>query len=52
MEKEIHLMDLLEDNYELNKQFHEELRASIFCFCVAHYNEKMTFEEWLKFYYK
>ena len=45
------LMNILEDDYELNKQFHEALRESIYSFSVANYNETMTFENWLATYY-
>lgn len=45
------LMNILEDDYELNKQFHEALRESIYSFSVANYNETMTFENWLTTYY-
>lgn len=46
------LMNMLDDDYELNKQFHVVLRDCIYCFCVAHYNETMTFENWLATYYR
>ena len=45
------LMNILEDDYELNKQFHKALRESIYSFSVANYNETMTFENWLATYY-
>ena len=49
--KETILMNILEDNYELNEQFHKEARGMIYSFVVAHYDEKLTLNEWLvKFY--
>jgi len=45
------LMNILEENYELNEQFHETARDMIYSFAVAHYNETMTFENWLATYY-
>ena len=45
------LMNILEDNYELNKQFHEASREMIYSFATAHYNETLTFEAWLDKYY-
>lgn len=46
------LLNILENNYELNKQFHELTKEAIYTFAVAWYDEKLTFEEWLKKYYK
>lgn len=45
------LMNILQDNYDLNKQFHESLREGIYSFATANYDEKLTFEEWLGKYY-
>ena len=39
---------ILEDDYELNVQFHQAMRECIFCFAVANYEEKLSFEEWQK----
>jgi len=46
------LMDILEDDYELNVEFHKEAREMIFSFAVAHYGEKLTLEEWLLKHYR
>ena len=46
------LMNILEDNYELNKQFHEVSREMIYSFATANYNETLTFEAWLDKYYR
>jgi len=45
------LENILEDDYDLNVQFHKIKRECIFSFVVAHYNEKLTFQEWEKEYY-
>lgn len=45
------LMNILEDNYDLNLQFHKEVREMIYSFSVAHYVEKLTLSEWLNKYY-
>jgi hypothetical protein len=45
------LENLLEENYDLNIQFHKSMRESIFCFAVARYDEKLPFKEWEKKYY-
>jgi hypothetical protein len=45
------LGNILEDNYDLNVQFHKLKRECIFSFAVAHYDEKLTFKEWKKTYY-
>jgi hypothetical protein len=45
------LESLLEENYDLNIQFHKSMRESIFCFAVAMYDEKLPFKEWEKKYY-
>ncbi len=42
------LENILEDDYELNVQFHQAMRECIFCFAVANYEEKLSFEEWQK----
>jgi hypothetical protein len=46
------LMNILEDDYELNVEFHKEAREMIFSFAVAHYGEKLTLEEWLLKHYR
>lgn len=46
------LMNILEDYYELNKQFHEVSREIIYSFATANYNETLTFEAWLDKYYR
>ena len=45
------LMNILEDNYDLNLQFHKEAREMIYSFVVAHYDEKLTLSDWLNKYY-
>ena len=46
------LMNILENDYDLNKQFHKEAREMIFSFAVAHYGEKLTLKEWLSKHYR
>lgn len=46
------LMNILYDNYELNKQFHKDARKMIYSFSVVHYNETITLNEWLSKYYQ
>ncbi len=45
------LMNMLYDNYDLNEQFHKEVRNMIFTFVCAHYREKLTLKDWLEKYY-
>ena len=45
------LENILEENYELNVQFHKSMRESIFCFALAIYDEKLPFKEWEKKHY-
>ena len=45
------LYSILDENYDLNIQFHQAIRESIFSFAVAVYDEKLTFEEWTKKHY-
>jgi hypothetical protein len=40
------LENILDDNYDLNVQFHKIKRECIYSFATAMYNEKLTFEEW------
>ena len=42
---------ILDENYDLNIQFHQAIRESIFSFAVSVYDEKLTFEEWTKKHY-
>ena len=51
MEDKNILMNILEDNYDLNLQFHKEAREMIYSFVVAHYDEKLSLSEWLNKYY-
>jgi hypothetical protein len=46
------LMNILEENYDLNIQFHKEVREMIFSFAVSHYGEKLTLEAWLLKHYR
>ena len=46
------LMNILENDYDLNEQFHTEAREMIFSFAVAHYGEKLTLKEWLSKHYR
>lgn len=50
-EQDKNLYNLLDENYDLNIQFHQAIRESIFSFAVAVYDEKLTFEEWTKKHY-
>lgn len=50
-DNKIILENLLEENYDLNIQFHKSMRESIFCFAVAIYDEKLPFKKWEKKYY-
>ncbi len=45
------LENILDDNYDLNVQFHKIKRECIYSFATAIYNEKLTFEEWEKKHY-
>jgi len=45
------LENILDDNYDLNVQFHKIKRECIYSFATAMYNEKLTFEEWEKKHY-
>ena len=45
------LENLLDENYDLNVQFHKSMRESIFCFAVAMYDEKLPLKEWEKKHY-
>jgi hypothetical protein len=45
------LENILDDNYDLNVQFHKIKRECIYSFVTAMYNEKLTFEEWEKKHY-
>jgi len=45
------LENILDDNYDLNVQFHKIKRECIYSFATAIYNEKLTFKDWEKKHY-
>jgi hypothetical protein len=45
------LHTLLDENYELNAEFHEYMKECIYSFATAIYDEELTFEEWKQKYY-
>lgn len=45
------LENILENDCELNTQFHQAMRECIFCFVVANCDEKLPFKEWQKEHY-
>lgn len=45
------LENLLENNYDLNVQFHQLMRECIYSFATANYDETIPFKEWQEKYY-